>query len=156
MMRTYIPAILLALGACSEPSSTQMLSSRISAELSQTQPCERPANVEFFREGARVRFPETFLFLSGRTDLSPCGKYALTSVIQAMLVPSIMQVVIEPQSNAGASPSEFALRRAETVQRALSNVGFSQTQVQPSVLVQPASTPSPGALGIVLLITKPA
>jgi hypothetical protein len=150
MMRTYIPAILLALGACSGQSSTQVLSSRISAGLDQTMPCNRPADIEFLQDGATIRFPETMLFLTGRTDLSPCGRYALASVIQAMLDPRIMQVVIEPQSSAAASPSEFALLRAATVQRTLSHVAF--TQGQPPVLVQPALTPSPGLLGIVLSI----
>jgi hypothetical protein len=153
-MKAYIaPAVLLALGACSEPSNTQVLASRIPVSLSQAQPCNRPVSVEFLPDGARIRFPESLLFVSGRTDLSPCGQYAVASVTEAMLDPRIMQVVIEPQSNVNAPASEFALRRAGTVQRALTNVGF--TGSQPPVLVQPASTPSPEALGIVLSVREP-
>jgi hypothetical protein len=154
MMKAYIPAILLALAACSEPSSTQILSNRVPARLNQTVPCNRPVSVEFVQEGARLRLPETSLFLIGRTDLSPCGQYVLASVTEAMLDPRIMQVVIEPQSGVSAPASEFALQRADTVQKALSNVGF--TQRQPPVLVQAAPTPSPGALGILLSVRQSA
>jgi hypothetical protein len=150
MMKACIPVILLALAACSEPSSTQILSSRIPARLNQTVSCNRPVSVEFLQDGARILLPETSLFLIGRTDLSPCGQYVLASVTQAMLDPRIMQVVIEPQSDANAPASVFALQRADTVQKALSNVGF--TQRQPPVLIQSAPVSSPGALGIVLSV----
>jgi hypothetical protein len=150
-MKPYMmPAMLLALAACSEPSSTQVLSSRIPVTLSQSQPCNRPVSVEFLQDGARIHFPESHIFLIGRSDLSPCGSFALASVTQAMLDPRIMQVVIEPQSDANAPASVFALQRADTVQRTLSNVGF--TQRQPPVLIQSAPTPSPGVLGIVLSV----
>jgi hypothetical protein len=154
MMKAYIPAILLALGACSEPSSTQLLSSRVPARLNQTVPCNHPVSVEFLPDGARIRLPETSLFLIGRTDLSPCGQFVLASVTEALLDPRIMQVVIEPQSSVNTPASVFALQRADTVQKALSNVGF--TQRQPPVLVQAAPTPSPGALGILLSVRQSA
>jgi hypothetical protein len=153
-MKAYIPVILLALGACSEPSSTQLLSSRVPARLNQTVPCNRPVSVEFLPDGARIRLPETSLFLIGRTDLSPCGQFVLASVTEALLDPRIMQVVIEPQSSVNTPASVFALQRADTVQKALSNVGF--TQRQPPVLVQAAPTPSPGALGILLSVRQSA
>jgi hypothetical protein len=154
MMKAYIPVILLALGACSEPSSTQLLSSRVPARLNQTVPCNHPVSVEFLPDGARIRLPETSLFLIGRTDLSPCGQFVLASVTEALLDPRIMQVVIEPQSSVNTPASVFALQRADTVQKALSNVGF--TQRQPPVLVQAAPTPSPGALGILLSVRQSA
>ena len=154
-MKPYMmPAMLLALAACSEPSSTQVLSSRIPVTLTQSQPCNRPVSVEYLLDGARIRFPESHIFLTGSTELSPCGSYALAGVTEAMLDPRIMQVVIEPQSSAGAPATDYALQRADTVQRVLSNVGF--TRRQPPVLVQPATSPSPGALGIVLFVRQPA
>ncbi len=144
-MRAYlVPAILLA--AC-EPSSTQMLSSRVAASLNPSVPCERPASVEYLPNGTRVRIPETLLFVSARTDLTECGQYILASVTQAMLEPSIMQVVIEPATSA----SFLSLQRADTVKRMLSNVAFSRTQ--PAVLVQPAITTSQDVLGIVLAVS---
>jgi hypothetical protein len=76
----------------------------------------------------RICFPPTLFFLSGRTNLTPCGQYALARVTEAMLAPRIMQAVIEPESGVSAPASEFALQCADTVQRALSNVGFTQKQ----------------------------
>jgi hypothetical protein len=118
--------------------------------MDQAEPCARPVNVTTLPNGTSIRLPGAALFLSGRPDLSPCGQYTLASVVQTMLDPRIMQVVIEPEDGATAEGSPLSLRRADTVKAMLSNVGF--TQKQPPVVVQPAAAPSPGMLGIDLIV----
>jgi hypothetical protein len=147
-----VPALvtLLALGACSEPSSTQMLSDRVNIGLSPAQVCNRQANIEYLPTGARIRFPASSLFVSGRADLTGCGQYAVASVTQAMLDPRIMQVAIEPEANVQGQESYLSLQRTDRLKGLLTNVGFTQTQ--PPVVVQPAPTPSQDSFGIVLAI----
>jgi hypothetical protein len=118
--------------------------------MGQPEPCAQPVNVAPLPSGTSIHLPASALFVSGRTDLSPCGQYMLTGVAQAMLDPRLMQVVIEPEDTTTAGGSSLSLQRADTVKAMLSNVGF--TGKQPPVLVQPATTPSPGTLGINLLV----
>src|SRR5581483_564650 len=99
--------------------------------------------------GARVRMPDTSLFVVGRTDLSNCGQYAISSVVEAMLDPRITQVVVEPAGDINAPEAFLPRERAENIRGLLSHAGF--VRAQPSVLVQPASGPS-GSWGIVLVV----
>lgn len=149
-----LPAIatLLVVGACSEPSSTRMLSNRVTASLSPGNPCNSQASIEYLPNGTRIRLPEASLFVNRTADLSDCGRYTLASVTQAMLDPRIMQVVIEPETDPNAPGSPVSLQRADTVQQLLSHVGF--VAGQPPVLIQPATAPSPGAFGIVLTVSS--
>jgi hypothetical protein len=149
----YLPALatLLALGACSEPSSTQMLANRVTASLSPTNPCNGMASIEYLPNGTRIRLQEASLFVDSRTDLTACGQYALASVIQAMLAPPIMQVVIEPEADVNVPGSSISLRRADIVKTLMSNAGFVFTQ--PPVLIQPAAAQPPGTLGIMLAVS---
>jgi hypothetical protein len=143
-------AALLALGACSEPSSTQTLSDRVTTGLNPAQVCNRQANIEYLPNGTRIRFPASSLFVSARADLTGCGQYAVASVTQAMLDPRIMQVAIEPEANVQGQESYLSLQRADRLKSLLTNVGFTQTQ--PPVVVQPAPTPMQDSFGIVLAI----
>jgi hypothetical protein len=142
MRFTAAPALagVLALAACGEPSSTQMLQTRASVAMSPTQTCNSQAIVEQLPNGTRVRLPDTTLFVIGRTDLSPCGQFALASVVEAMLNPAIMQVAVEPGADIDAPQAAFPRERAEHVRKFLSNVGFSPDQ--PPVVVQPSPVPS--------------
>ena len=58
-------ATLLALGACSEPSSTQKLADRVTASLSAADQCDRMASIEYLPNGTRIRLPEASLFVDG-------------------------------------------------------------------------------------------
>jgi hypothetical protein len=152
-LRTQVmPAlvILVALAACSNPPSTQTLSSRVAASLTPAEPCNRPAGIEYLPTGTRIQFPESSLFVSGQTDLTGCGEYALASVTEAMLDPRIMQVVIEPEADLNTPGSSLSLRRADKVKKLFSILGSAATQ--PPVLVQPASAQSSGSFGIVLSV----
>lgn len=140
-MRTMMAAVLLAVSACSGgPSNTQVLSNRITARLTQVEPCNRPVSIEYLKNGVRVHFQETALFVDGQATLTACGQYAVASVTQAMLDPAIMQVMVEP----GDPSSALSLQRSEAVRKMLSNVGLRQ----PPVLI--GITPSSGGLGILL------
>ena len=152
MPPTLMPAFaaLLALSACSEPSSTQMLSNRVTTGLNPSQVCNRAANIEYLPNGTRISFPASSLFVSGRADLTGCGHYAVASVTQAMLDPRIMQVAIEPQAFVQGQESYLSVQRTDTLKGLLTNVGFTQTQ--PPVVVQPAATPSQDVFGIVLTV----
>jgi hypothetical protein len=114
-----------------------------------TQTCNRPASVESLPNGARVRIPDTSLFVVGRGDLSACGQFAMASVVEAMLDPRIMQVVIEPAGDVNAPDAFLPRERAATVGTFIANTGFAGTR--PRVVVQPGSGP-PGSWGIVLAV----
>jgi hypothetical protein len=148
----FLPALatLLALGACSEPSSTQTLADRVAASLTPAELCNRQASIESLPNGTRIWLPEASVFVNRKTDLTKCGQYVLASVTQAMLAPPIMQVVIEPSADENAQVPSLSLQRADAVRKLMSNVGFIFTQ--PPVLVQPATTASPGNLGIELTV----
>ena len=145
---TMLSALLLA--ACSERPAVQVLDDRVTASMSPSQPCNRPTSVEYLPNGARISIPDTALFTVGRTDLSPCGQYAVASVVEAMLDPRIMQVVIEPGGDINAPDAFLPRERVGVLRASFSNPGFLPTQ--PAVLVQPAAVPS-RVWGIVLAIS---
>jgi hypothetical protein len=147
-----VPAILLLAACSSEPPTAEMLGDRATTTLTPAEACNRPANIEYLPDGARIRIPDTALFVIGRTDLSPCGQFALASVVEAMLEPGIMQVVIEPGGDIESPDAYLPRQRAATMQSLLSHVGFSTTQ--PPVLVRPAPIPSAGTWGVVLLVVR--
>jgi hypothetical protein len=142
-------AALFLLDGCSEPSSTQTLQRRVAIRMDPAQTCNRPASIEYLPNGARVRMPDTSLFVVGRTDLSNCGQYAVSSVVEAMLDPRIMQVVVEPGGDFNAPYAFLPRERADNIRALLSNTAGTATQ--PPVLVQPAPAPS-GSWGIVLAV----
>ena len=142
-------AALLLLAACSEPSSTDLLESRITATMMPSQACNQPANVQAVPNGIQVGVPDRSLFVIGRSDLSDCGRYALTGVVEAMLDPRIMQVVVLPGGNINEPEALLLHQRTATVQAFLSNAGYTGTQ--PPVLVQQSTGPM-GSWGIVLAV----
>ena len=142
-------AALFLLDGCAEPSSTQTLQHRVAIRMNPAQTCNQSANIEYLPNGARVRISDASLFVVGRTDLSACGQYAVSSVVEAMLDPRIMQVVVEPASDINAPVAYLPRERAENIRSLLSNAGFVANQ--PPVLVQPALGPS-GSWGIVLAV----
>jgi hypothetical protein len=144
---TMLAALLLA--ACSEPPPVQVLNSRVSARMSPVQPCNRPASAEYLPNGARISIPDTALFTVGRTDLSPCGEYAVASAVEAMLDPRIMQIVIEPGGDINAPDAFLPRERVGSLRALLLNPAF--VPAPSPVLVQPAATPS-RVWGIVLII----
>lgn len=145
-------AALLLLGACSEPSSTAVLQNRVTTTVIPSQSCNRPDQVEYLPDGARIGVPDTSLFVIGRADLSDCGRYTLTGVVEAMLNPAIMQVVVQPAGNVNAPEALLLRERTATVRAFMSNAGFTGTQ--PPVLVQPSTGPD-GNWGIVLAVAGP-
>lgn len=138
----------LCVAACTEPSA-QMLQRRAAASMDPAQTCNQTASVQYLPDGARIEAPDTSLFTIGRTDLSACGQYILSGVVQAMLDPRIMQVVVEPGGDINAPDAFLPRERAVTVQAFLSNVGF--VAGQPPVLVQAAVIPA-RSWGIVLTV----
>ena len=144
-------AALLVVGACTEPSSTQLLQSRVTTSLNPAQACNRQTSVEYLPTGARVRIPDTSLFVIGKTEVSDCGRYVLGSVVEAMLDPRIMQVTIEPGGDVKAPDAYLPRERAGTVAGLLSNVGF--VPGQPPVVVQSAPVQSSGIWGVVLAVS---
>ena len=89
-----MPALgaLLALTACGEPLSTDVLKARVADHMASDPVCNKRANVEYLPDGARVSLPDNALFIVGRAELNPCGQYTMASVIEAMLNTDIMQV----------------------------------------------------------------
>jgi hypothetical protein len=144
-----LAALLLLDGCACEPSSTQTLQSRVATSMDPAETCNRPASVEYLPNGARVRIPDTALFVAGRADLSACGQYVMAGVVEAMLAPRVMLVTVEPAGSPNAPGAFLPRERAATVTTFISHTGFVGTQ--PQVQVQPASGP-PGNWGIVLAV----
>jgi outer membrane protein OmpA-like peptidoglycan-associated protein len=147
-------SMLIGLAACSQPSSVEVISSRVQDSLNVAATCNRMANIEYLPNGTRVQLPEDSLFQPGRTDLTECGHYVLASIVEAMLNPGIMQVVIEPPANSDTPFRSLSRQRTDAVKALLSNVGFVRTQ--PPVLVQPSAAPLGGAIGILLTVADRA
>jgi len=153
--RFATPALgaLLLLSACGEPSSLEVLNRRAAASMSPDQPCNSAASVQYLPNGARISLPDSALFVVGRSDLSACGQYALSSAVQAMLAQRIMQVIIEPAGDINAPYAGLAREKADRVKGVFSNVGFVSDQ--PPVLVQPSAGASTGVWGVMLTIAEP-
>ncbi|MEJ0019768.1 MAG: hypothetical protein WDN25_25085 [Acetobacteraceae bacterium] len=147
-----LPAIasLLLLAACGERPVSQVLNTRVTAKMSPDQSCNAAASVEYLPNGARITLPDTALFVVGRTDLSPCGEFALTSAVEAMLEPRLMQVVIEPGGDINAPYAGLPRERAAKVQAMFTDVGFAPAQ--PPVIVQPGPGAPVGVWGVVLTV----
>jgi hypothetical protein len=79
------------------------------------QTCNQTASVQYLPGGARIAAPDTSLFTIGRTDLSACGQYILSGVVQSMLDPRIMQVVVEPGGDINAPDAFLPRERAVIV-----------------------------------------
>lgn len=148
-----VVAALLWLSACGGPPSSDVLNRRVAASMSPEQSCNSAASVQYLPNGARISLPDSALFVVGRSELSPCGQFALASAVQAMLVPHIMQVSIEPAGDIDAPYAGLAREKAERVQKLFSNVGFVSDQ--PPVLVQPSSGTLTGVWGVVLTMAGP-
>jgi hypothetical protein len=141
-------ATLLALAACAQPSNTATLQSRADLRLTQAEPCNRMATIEYLPDGVRFQVPQAALFVPGSTNLNDCGRYTLSSMMEAMLDPALIQVIIEPDPEYLTAGYILPQQRAETVRAFFTDAGF--TRRQPPVLVQPATTQSTGALWITM------
>jgi hypothetical protein len=148
------PALIavLFLSACGQPSSPDVLNTRVSARMAPDLLCNKSATVEYLPNGARISMPDNALFTIGRPDLSACGRYAMASAVEAMLDPGIMQVVIEPSGDVGAPYAGLARQRADTLQGVFTDVGFDP--FQPPVLVQSRPGGPIGVWGIVLTVVN--
>lgn len=142
---------LLALTACGEPLSTDVLKARVADHMASDPVCNKRANVEDLPDGARVSLPDNALFIVGRAELNPCGQYAMASVIEAMLNTDIMQVVIEPTGDIDAPYYGLARQRAEVLQGMISKVAF--VPFHRPIPIQMKSTGS-AAWGIVLTVAN--
>ena len=140
---------LLLLGACSEPSNTQVVQKRVTAIRIPSETCNPVQSIDYLPDGVRIRLADSGLFIIGRPDLSDCGRLALGNVVEAMLNPRLMQVVVEPGGDINMPEALLLRERAATVQAFFTNAGFTGTQ--PPVLVQPAVDPSRN-WGIVLAV----
>jgi hypothetical protein len=138
------------LSACGDPPNVQVLNSRVAARMAPPQVCTSQATVEYLPNGARISLPDTVLFVVGRTDISPCGQYALASIVEAMLDPRLMQVIIEPGGDLDSPDAYLPRERTTSLKATLSNIGFVPDQ--PPVLVQPAPVSAGRAWGIVLTV----
>ncbi len=94
--------------------------------------------------------PDSALFTIGRADLSACGRYTMASAVEAMLDPSIMQIVIQPSGDIGAPYAGLARQRATTLQGMFTDAGF--VPYQPPVVVQSNAAGPIGVWGVVLTV----
>jgi len=152
-LATPVLGALLVLSACGGPPASEVLNRRVAASMSADQPCNSAASVQYLPNGARISLPDSALFVVGRSDLSACGEYALSSAVEAMLVQRVMQVIIEPAGDIDAPYAGLAREKADRVKGVFSNVGFVSDQ--PPVLVQPSPGGSTGVWGVMLTIARP-
>jgi|ERR1700722_926016 hypothetical protein len=145
-------AALLLLAACGEPASPDVLNARVTARMAPDQPCNRQASVQYLPDGARISMPDSALFTIGRADLSACGQYAMSSAIEAMLDPGIMQVVIEPGGDIDAPYARLVRQRADTLNGVFTKASFPP--YQPVVPVQTKAAGQAGIWGIVLTVVN--
>ena len=143
-------AAMLLLASCGVPPSSEVLNSRVARRMAPDQPCNTQASVEYQPSGARISMPDSALFTVGRVELSACGRFAMASVVEAMLDPHIMQVVIEPGGDIQEPYAGLVRQRADALKAMFTNVGF--VRFQPPVLVQSRSTSPIGVWGVVLMV----
>lgn len=146
-----LTAVLL-LTACGEPSSPDTLHARVAARVVPDQQCNAKASVEYLPDGARISMPDSALFTTGRPELSACGQYAISSAVEAMLDPGIMQVVIEPGGDLDAPYAGLVRQRADTLTAVFRKASF--VPYQPSVPVQTKSVGQTGIWGVVLTVAN--
>jgi hypothetical protein len=143
-------AALLLLAACGEPSSSSVLDTRVAARMAPAQPCNAQARVEYLPNGARISMPDSALFTIGRPELSTCGQYAMASAVEAMLDPSIMQVVIEPGGDLDAPYAGLVRQRVGALKGIFAKASFPP--YQPPIPVQTKDVGPGGTWGVVLMV----
>ena len=149
---TPVLAALLLLTACGEPSSSDTLHARVARRSIPDQQCNMKASVQYLPDGARISMPDSALFTIGRAELSACGQYAMSSAVEAMLDPGIMQVVIEPGGNLEAPYAGLVRQRADTLTAVFTKASF--VPYQPPVPVQTKSVGQTGIWGVVLTVAN--
>lgn len=140
----------LLLTACGEPSSPDVLHARVTARMAPDQPCNAKASIQYLPNGARITMPDSALFTIGRADLSACGQYAMSSAIEAMLDPGIMQVVIEPGGDLDAPYAGLVRQRTDTLTGIFTKASF--VPYQPPVPVRTKAAGQTGIWGVVLTV----
>ena len=145
-------AALLLLVACGEPSSRDVLNARVAARMAPDQPCNTKATVAYLPTGARISMPDSALFTIGRPELSACGQYAMASAVEAMLDPSIMQVVIEPGGDLDVPYANLVRQRADTLKAMFTKASFPP--YQPPIPVQTKAAGPAGTWGVVLMVAN--
>ncbi len=136
------------LAACSSSPSpdriagelTQRLSVRLAPEIASGQ-----AGVQRLPDGARVTLADGTVFSPGGVTLDDKGRYAVASVIEAMLAPRLLQVDITGSSAASAGVQD---QQARAVTSFFEDFGIVATPLSPA----PQELPS-GAGAPVLTIT---
>jgi hypothetical protein len=118
-----VPLVLLL--GCASERSPQDVGDRLQAELS---PALSSGSVTLERlpDGARVTLPDQTLFPTGGAQLDARGRYVLTSVVQALLAPSLLQVDV---AGPASTPMPLQQARVRTVTQFLEGI-----QVAPNLL----------------------
>jgi hypothetical protein len=149
---TPVLAALLLLAACGEPASPDVLNARVAARMAPDQPCNTKASVQYLPDGARISMPDSALFTIGRAELSDCGQYAMSSAIEAMLDPGIMQVVIEPGGDLETPYAGLVRQRADTLTGVFRKASFPP--YQPPIPIQTKAAGQIGVWGVVLTVAN--
>jgi hypothetical protein len=143
-------APLLILG-CTAERSAGNLGDRLQAELG-SELANGRASLERLPDGARVTFGDQTLFPTGGAELDAGGRFALTSFVEALLAPALLQVDVAGPSG---TPGPLQQARANTVTQFLHDI-----QVAPNLLfisLQEASPPAGAApQATTITVTLPA
>jgi outer membrane protein OmpA-like peptidoglycan-associated protein len=146
-----VAQLVLLLGCASER-SPQDLSDRLQVELS-PEIASGGVTLERLQDGARVTLPDQMLFQTGGAELDARGRYVLTSLVQALLAPPLLQVDI---AGPAGTPMPLQQARVRAVTEFLQGI-----QVAPNLLFTGLQEQPPAADGVApqattVTVTRPA
>ena len=115
---------LLALTACGEPLSTDVLKARVADHVASDPVCNKRANVEYLPRWCQGQLAGQRPIHRRQGRAQSVRSVPMASVIEAMLNTDIMQVVIEPTGDIDTPYYGLARQRAEVLQGMISKVAF--------------------------------
>jgi len=147
----FVAQLVLLLGCASER-SPQDLSDRLQVQLS-PEIASGSVTLERLQDGARVTLPDQTLFQTAGAELDEKGRYVLTSLVQALLAPALLQVDV---AGPPGTPMPLQQARARAVTQFLQGI-----QVAPNLLFiglqeQPSATDGVVSQATTVTVTRPA
>jgi hypothetical protein len=145
-------AQLVLLVGCASERSPQDLSDRLQVELS-PELANGSVTLERLPDGARVTLPDQTLFPTGGAELDARGRFVLTSLVQALLAPPLLQVDV---AGPAGTPMTLQQARVRAVTQFLEGIQVAPNLLFTGLQEEPPATDGVAPQATTVTVTRPA